>query len=356
MKRQNDAEATGEGNDLLCSVGLGHGRRVDLLRAADWQRYAWLRHGFSTRAGGVSTIYDSGAGVGSLNLGWTQQDDPANVAENRRRFMAEVTGAAVQAVATSSSGPANPCFLSPVPYLVTLHQFHSGMIRVVEAEDLAQGRLQTADGSAVLRGDGMMTNIPGVFLGIQTADCVPVLVADVRRRAVAAFHAGWRGTLARIVERGIGTMRLRYGSRPRDLVAVVWPSIGPCCYAVGEEVRHEFESQFAYAPELFSEAYDSDPVREKYSMLFLTARAPGHSDIGPQIHLNLWEANRRQLLNAGVPARRITVIGECTACAGLGTDAGRKYFSHRAESGFTGRMMAVIGLADAPTKVAGADG
>lgn len=129
-------------------------------------------------------------------------------------------------------------------------------------------------------------------------------------------------------------------------MAVVGPSIGPCCYAVGEEVRHEFESQFAYARELFSEVHDSNPVRKKYPMLFLTARAPGHSNIGPQIHLDLWEANRRQLLDAGVPARRITVIGECTACTGLGTAAGRKYFSHRAESGFTGRMMAVVGVAE----------
>ncbi len=343
-----------EGDDLLCSVGLGHGRRVDMIRAPGWLRYAWLRHGFSTRVGGVSTIYDSGAGVGSLNLGWTRQDDPANVAENRRRFMAEVAGKAeqvaggtTQAGTTSRSRPVVPCSLSPAPYLVTLRQFHSGMIRVVEAEDRAQpARLQTGDGRAVLRGDGMMTDVPGVLLGIQTADCVPILVADVRGRAVAAFHAGWRGTLARIVERGIGTMRLHYGSRPQDLVAVVGPSIGPCCYAVGEEVRHEFESQFAYARELFSEVHDSNPVRKKYPMLFLTARAPGHSNIGPQIHLDLWEANRRQLLDAGVPARRITVIGECTACAGVGTAAGRKYFSHRAESGFTGRMMAVVGVAN----------
>jgi len=375
MKQQDDAEATGEVDDLLSSVGLGHGRRktlagswqngermtkttracqktlhgpsavhgddgtrsdkaakrVEPVRAPSWLRYAWLRHGFSTRAAGVSTIYDSGGGNGSLNLGWTQQDDAANVAENRRRFMAEIAGGPAQAV--------------------TLRQFHSAMLRTVETEDLAHpARQRTADGRAVLRGDGMMTDVPGVFLGIQTADCVPVLVADVRSRAVAAFHAGWRGTLARIVERGIGTMRLRYGSRPEDLVAVVGPSIGPCCYSVGEEVRFEFESQFAYARELFSEIFDSDPVRDKYPLLFLTARAPGHSNIGPQIHLDLWEANRRQLLDAGIPARRITVIGECTACAGLGTAAGRKYFSHRAESGFTGRMMAVIGVANSAGK------
>ncbi len=202
--------------------------------------------------------------------------------------------------------------------------------------------LETADGRAVLRGDGVMTDVPGVMLGVQVADCVPVLVADVRRKAVAAFHAGWRGTLARIVERGIGTMRMRYGSRPEDLVAVVGPSIGACCYSVGEEVRFEFESQFAYAPELFSEVYDSDPVREKYPLLFLTARAPGHSNIGPQIHLDLWEANRRQLLDAGLKAKRISVVGECTACARVGER--RKYFSHRGESGFAGRMMGVVGV------------
>jgi YfiH family protein len=346
------AEAIGQVDELLASVGLGHGRRKTLsgtwvdgerlgrkvpegrkavaargkagiVRAPSLERYAWLRHGFSTRAGGVSRIYDPGASrgaLGGLNLGWTKEDDAENVAENRRRF--------VRAVGGAGGGK-----------LVTIRQFHSGMLRVVEAGD---GPLETPDGRAVLRGDGMMTNVPGVLLGVQVADCVPVLVADVRRKAVAAFHAGWRGTLARIVERGIGTMRLRYGSRPQDLVAVVGPSIGACCYSVGEEVRFEFESQFAYAPELFSEVYDSDPIRDKYPLLFLTARAPGHSNIGPQIHLDLWEANRRQLLDAGVPAKRISVVGECSACARV---SGRlKYFSHRGESGFAGRMMAMVGV------------
>ena len=344
------AEAIDEVDQLLASVGLGHGRRktlagtwkagkrrpratpqtlpgkpagrkIEVVRAADWGRYAWLRHGFSTRAGGVSSVY----GERSLNLGWTKEDDAEKVAENRQRFLRGVVG--------GNQGK-----------LLAIRQFHSGMIRIVEAGDGAlEGRLETAEGRAVLRGDGMMTDLPGVLLGVQVADCVPVLVADVRRRAVAAFHAGWRGTLARIVERGIGRMRLRYGSRPEDLVAVVGPSIGACCYSVGEEVRFEFESQFAYAPKLFSEVYDSDPVRDKYPLLFLTARAPGHSNIGPQIHLNLWEANRRQLLDAGLKAKRITVIGECTACARVGTRL--KYFSHRGESGFAGRMMGVIGVA-----------
>jgi len=290
-----------------------------VVAAPGWEKYAWLRHGFSARGGGVSSIY----GDAELNLGWTKEDESANVAENRQRLLK-----AIGAVDGK---------------LVTLRQFHSGMVRIIEKEDGASaGRLQSADGRAVLRGDGMMTDVPGVILGVQVADCVPVLVADVRKRAVAAFHAGWRGTLARIVEHGIGRMRLRYGSRPQDLIAVVGPAIGPCCYSVGEEVRFEFESQFAYAPELFTEVYDSDPVRDKYPLLFLTARAPGHSNIGPQMHLDLWEANRRQLLDAGVPVKRITVVGECTACARA--DAALKYFSHRGESGFAGRMMGVIGV------------
>jgi hypothetical protein len=317
--------------------------RIEVVRAVGWEKYAWLRHGFSTRMGGVSEIY----GDRSLNLGWTKEDEAANVVENRRRFVVEIAGKTpfltkngTRNAPQSASG--SPRFDSNLrgANLVGVRQFHSGMIRVVERGD---GGLQTAEGRPVLRGDGLMTDVAGVMLGVGVADCVPVLVADVRRRAVAAFHAGWRGTLARIVERGIGTMRLRYGSRPEDLVAVVGPAIGACCYSVGEEVRFEFESQFAYAPELFSEVYDSDPVREKYPLLFLTARAPGHSNIGPQIHLDLWEANRRQLLDAGLKAKRITVVGECTACTRVGTRL--KYFSHRGESGFAGRMMGVVGIA-----------
>jgi YfiH family protein len=360
MSELESAEAIGAVDELLAAVGLRHGRRKTLagtweagerkkgavnravgvaragivgagvVRAEGWERYGWLRHGFSTRTGGVSTAY----GEGELNVGFTKEDEAANVAENRRRLLREVAGRA------AGTGAAQ---------LVTLRQIHSGMLRVIERadgalrEEVFAGRLETADGRAVLRGDGAMTDVPGVMLGVQTADCVPVLVIDVRRRAVAAFHAGWRGTLARIVERGIGRMRLRYGSRPEDLVAVVGPAIGPCCYSVGKDLRYEFESQFGYAEDLFSEVYDSDPIKERYPLLFLTARAPGHSNIGPQIHLDLWEANRRQLADAGLKAARIWVARECTACT---RERGRlKYFSHRGDSGFAGRMMGVVGVA-----------
>jgi YfiH family protein len=296
-------------------------REFEVLRVPSWSGRDWLLHGFSTRGGGVSTAYASEESpdqspeqsFGELNLGLTASDARENVLENRRRF--------VEAVAAGR----------PLPSLVTLKQIHSSLVRVVGHEDSSE--------AARWKADGMMTAEPGVLLAIQTADCIPILVADVKTRAVAAFHAGWRGTLRRIVETGIGNMRLAFGSRPEDLIAAIGPGIGSCCYAVGEEVRNEFESQFHYASELFHEVSSSDPVREKYPLLFLTARAPGHSNLGQSLHLDLMEANRRQLLDAGVPSAAISVTGECTRCLS------DKYFSYRADHGFTGRMLSAVGVA-----------
>jgi YfiH family protein len=295
--------------------------QLEVVRAPGWSgrsrpALGWLIHGFSTRAGGKTTVYRPESL--DLNLGFTDSDDRETVAANRGLF-----------VLAASEG-------KEILGLVTLRQIHSSLIRSVSAKDIRE-----SGAPAVLKGDGLMTGEPGVLLGIQTADCIPVLVADRKQRAVAAFHAGWRGTLARIVENGVGRMRLEFGSRPEDLIASIGPGIGQCCYSVGQEVREQFESQFLYASELFREVYDSDPVREKYPMLFLTARAPGHSDIGPNLHLDLAEANRRQLLAAGLRKGAIFLTGQCTGCH---TD---RFFSHRIERGFTGRMMSVIGVAKA---------
>lgn len=298
-------------------------RTAGVIRPAGWEAFPWLHAGFSTREGGATTTFGN---PGDLNLGWNVNDPAEIVAANRQRFLEAVTG---------------PAFAKSSGQLVAVRQFHSNLIRVV---GLDTKPLATTEGKPVLRGDGLITAEPDRLLAILTADCVPVLVADARRRVVAAFHAGWRGTLARIVERGIGTMRLQFGSRPKDLIAAIGPGIGACCYSVGEEIRFDFESQFAYAPSLFTEVYDSDPVKDKYPLLFLTARAPGHSNIGPQIHLDLIEANRRQLLDAGLTENKITVVGECTACTRL-PNGQRRYFSHRDEHGYTGRMLSVIGIA-----------
>jgi YfiH family protein len=267
----------------------------------------WLVHGFSTRKGAFSKAY----GGHSLNLGFTKQDSRGAVERNRTVFERQVG-----AVTGKKLWP-----------LITLRQIHSDLIHCVSEPP-----------QQLLAGDGLITNIPGILLAIQTADCLPVVLVDSKQRAVGVFHAGWRGTVKKIVEKGVGEMRGCFGTRPRDIKAAIGPGIHGCCYQVGEEVRQNFESQFAYADDLFREVKESDPVREKYPLLFLTARAPGHSELPTNIFLDLVEANRRQLMDAGVSAKNIHASPLCTSCH---TDL---LFSHRAEKGVTGRMMAVAGI------------
>jgi len=162
-------------------------------------------------------------------------------------------------------------------------------------------------------------------------------VADRRRKAVGVFHAGWRGTVQRIVEKGVGEMRRQLGCDPEDLVAAIGPGIGGCCYEIGEEVENEFDSQFAYSKELFEDVFDSWSLKTKYPMLFLNQRAPGHGEPALSRHLDLVKANWCQLLDAGVPAENIESVDLCTACH---TDL---FFSYRKEQ-VTGRMLAVVGI------------
>jgi len=286
------------------------GNGVQWLPIPGWTE-SWLWSGFSTRRGGVSHTYCPEDAPGELNLGFTATDERESVTNNRRLLVAAVTG-----------DEATP--------LVSLRQFHSNLVVHVRAADGTRARPWKAD--------GIITDEPGLLLAVQTADCIPVLLADRRRRAVGAFHAGWRGTVKRIVETGVGKMQFEFGSRPEDLMAAIGPGIGQCCYAVGEEVLSEFESQFTYGRELFREVYDADAVRTKYPMLFLTQRAPGHSPIGPSLHVDLIEANRRQLMTAGVGEKQIQIVGGCTQCQP------ELFYSHRGSRGHAGRMMAVIGV------------
>ncbi|HEX7285389.1 MAG TPA: peptidoglycan editing factor PgeF [Candidatus Angelobacter sp.] len=287
---------------------VSKGSMPRVLQAPALKRIPWLVHAFSTRAGGVTTCYGA---IKTLNLGFTKDDTREHVEENRRRLLASL-GAAGKG--------------TPWP-LIALRQVHSDLVHVVRSLP-----------DANLTGDGLITCLPRIVLAILTADCLPVLLVDSRNKAVGAFHAGWRGTAARIVEKGVGLMRREFGTRPEDVRAAIGPGIQQCCYEVGEELRTKFESQFTYGSELFREVKESDAVREKYPLLFLNQRAPGHGDPCLKLHLDLREANRRQLLAAGVPREQIVALPDCTAC---GTS---RFFSHRAEKGRTGRMMAVIGI------------
>ena len=266
--------------------------------------FPWLVHGFSTRAGGYSTVY----GGSSLNLGFTKHDSRAAVERNREAFLRALG-------------------VQPGDWrLVTQRQVHSDLIHYV------------TDAGSHPTGDGLITNSPGLLLGVQTADCLPLLLVDTKRRAVAAFHAGWRGTLRRIVEKGVGEMRRHFGSLPEHLRAAIGPGIHSCCYQVGEEVREQFHSQFPYASELFREVRESNPVHDKYPLLFLTARAPGHGPEETLLYLDLVAANTHQLRDAGVPAESVSASPLCTSCR---TDL---LFSYRKEIGVVGRMMGVVGI------------
>jgi polyphenol oxidase len=226
-----------------------------------------------------------------LNLGFTSRDKAEAVSFNRAKFLSAIVPDSWRR--DTQWG------------LVTLKQMHSGLVRRV-------GRAEVTE-HASLWGDGLMTNDPQVLLGIQTADCLPVLLADRKRRAVGAFHAGWRGTLKGIVEQGVASMGREFGSIPNDLVAAIGPGIGRCCFAVGAEVRDLFAARYAYSEDLFS----------------------GDA----RLSLDLVEANRRQLLDAGLNPDAIFTLNACTSCQ---TDG---FFSYRAERGKTGRLMAVIGVA-----------
>jgi len=266
---------------------------VGLFIVPAWESFDWLWHGFSTHRGGVSRAYlpeglqESRPELGQLNLGFTAADSAENVRENRARWTEAITG--------SRETP-----------LRTIRQVHSNLSVVAEA---------TAP-EAIPEADGVLTHQPGILLSVMTADCIPVLVADPVHRAVAAFHAGWRGTLARIVETGIARMTAEFGSDPAQLTAAVGPGIGACCYTVGREVPLQFEAQFDYSGELFVEGREG-------------------------IRLNLIEANRRQLLAGGVPAASIAQVGGCTGCQP------ELLYSHRASGGHAGRMMASIGIKSA---------
>ena len=271
---------------------------------SDLLQFPWLTHGFSTRVGGFSRVY----GGNALNLGFTKEDSRAAVVRNRAAFL-------------TSLG------MQDGKRLVTVRQVHSDVIHYV-----------TEPSAETLVGDGLVTDTLGLALAVLVADCLPVVLVDPKQKAVGVFHAGWRGTVKRIVEKGVGRMRMHFGSRPRDLKAGIGAGVHNCCYKVGEEVREIFCSQFAYADALFHEIKESDPVREKYPLLFMTMRPPGHSRLPVNIFLDLVEANRRQLLDAGLSRRNIWASELCTSCnTGL-------LFSHRAENGDTGRMMGLAAV------------
>jgi YfiH family protein len=243
-----------------------------------------LRHGFSTRRGGISALPQ-----GALNLTNLAWDSPEAVHENRRRFLSAVGLEHAE--------------------LATLSQIHSDRIHIIEQN---RGGRNTRP-----RADAQMTRLRGIALGVQVADCFPILIADRVMGSIAAVHAGWRGTAERIVSKTVTAIQRTYGSDPRDLLVAIGPGIRACCFEVGPEVLDVFRHNF---PEM---------------------ELPPGNFRGPA-HLDLSEAIAIQLVEAGVEAGNVFDLESCTRC---GT---AEFFSYRGEGVCSGRMMAVIGWACDP--------
>jgi YfiH family protein len=246
-----------------------------------------LRHAFSTRRGGISPAPEQ-----ALNLGYVPWDSPANVTENRRRFLAVL-----------GLSRAN---------LATVAQFHSAEFHIINCP-AHQWNPQT-------RGDALLTARQGIALAVQVADCFPVLLADAKKGIIAAVHAGWRGSLARILRRVIDGMG-KMGADPADILATIGPGIRNCCLEVGPEVSSAFDAAF---PE--GNLCQPHPERRDKCLLDLPA------------------ALQLQLSESDVPQQNRCDLGLCTRCNP------EEFFSYRAEGSHAGRMMGIIyqGVGDAP--------
>jgi YfiH family protein len=194
-------------------------------------------------------------------------------------------------------GTAHSTDWPPEP-LASVKQIHSN--HVIQVTEACSGRLAEAD--------ALVTNVPGANIGIRTADCVPILLADPEHRAVAAIHAGWRGTVDNIAGAAVRAMGTHYGSRPQALLAAIGPAIGFCCFEVGPEVAVQFAPVF-----------------------------PERTDLEEKVHIDLQEANRRLLTRAGVQAGHLYGCSRCTFCT-----AGEFHSWRRDHS--PGRMVSVIGI------------
>ncbi len=252
--------------------------------------FPFVRHGFSTRLGGVS-----GGDCESMNLSYSRGDDPAAVRENFERFCGAI-GVAAKNVVVSA-------------------QEHHTTIRNVTAADRGRG-VTREKGYADI--DGLLTDEPDVALCTQYADCVPLFFLDPIRRVVGTSHAGWKGTAARIGAATVERMRRDYGCRREDILAGIGPSIGFCCFEVDA------------------------PVYETFAGMEETDHRCWSEDGNGKYHVDLWEINRRILLAAGLSPDNITVTDLCTRCR---PDV---FWSHRATGGRRGNMGAFISLAAAP--------
>ncbi len=260
---------------------------VGFLTFPSLSELGFVRHAFSTRIGGVST-----GDYKSMNLNFKRGDDPENVTKNYKIF----------------------CNAAGFDYstLVSSSQDHNINVRCVTKADCGIGIYREHDMTSV---DALVTNEPGVTLVTHYADCTPLLFADPEKKVIALAHAGWRGTVEKIGEAAVDVMTEKYGCDPTDIIAVIGPAIGPCCYEVDTPVYERFASLTELKPAYFTKSL-------------------GHG----KYLVDLKETNRRMLLESGLLSINITISDVCTKCnSGL-------LFSHRASGGRRGGLVAMMAI------------
>jgi len=250
-----------------------------------------LRHGFSTRRGGAPDLKES-----SLNLSDAPWDSTSRVNENRHRFLSALQ-------------------LADAP-LIALRQVHSNRVHIIEDISTQWNQLGAYPGNA--EGDAMATRVENIALTVKSADCLPVLIVDPAKNAVAAVHSGWRGTLSEILLCTIREMQRAFGSDPSQLLTAIGPGIRACCYEIGSDVADLFKTKY---PECCS-AMPASVHPDKYLL-----------DLGTVLDIQMNRARIR-------PENRYD-LKACTCC---NTE---EFFSHRAEGAAAGRMMSIIGRAKA---------
>lgn len=247
-----------------------------------------VRHGFSTRKGGVSKGH-----LAELNLSFTRGDDSENVRENFRRIAGAI-GFEPESLVLSS-------------------QTHTTNIRLVTKEDRGEGYAVPLKHTDV---DGMITDVPGLTLATFYADCVPLFFVDPVHRAIGLSHSGWKGTVNRMGAVTLARMEEAFGTRPKDVRAAIGPSICQDCYEVSEDVALEFKQEFS------PQADERLIFRKKNG----------------RYQLNLWRANEIVLLEAGIRPRHLEITNICTCCNP------ELMFSHRASHGLRGNLGAFLEL------------
>lgn len=266
-----------------------------------YEKTGFIRHGFSTRQGGVSKGY-----LATMNFSFDRGDDPARVRENYRRMAGAI-------------GVASDSF-------VVARQTHTINIRKVTAADRGCGVLRERPYQDI---DGLMTDVPGITLVTFHADCLPIYFVDPKKRAVALVHAGWQGTVNGIAGNAVHGMETEYGCIAEDILVGIGPGICSDCYEIGEEVAERF---FALFPE---EQEEAETAGKR-----ILSRPHAGEDGRQRWQLDLKEANRRLLMRHGIAEEHIYVTDFCTRCNP------ERFFSHRASGIRRGLNAAFLGIAD----------